>query len=327
MSRSSYKVMANGIEFSSATKFCNHFGLQYPAVRHHLQEGKTGDEILKILRQNSICRRYSTSPGRGRSVIIDDVEYKSITEASAATGLSTAEINKMLHSDLPKSTGRKVPCTIGGVTYPTREAAAKAYGLPIQTIWARVKRRGISFEEALEIGRKFQNQMFPEKSKWGTLTLSPIDVPSDNDDKDLFSDIASILSTNNFQIQCFCDEAKSVWAVRFQENLKIYAAPLDVYVLFDNNDTTRDIEFVVPKVLTFESMTASKKQVVLDKLNELNAEYNGAKISLVENQIMISWSTSIARKSIPATLFMRILYRFLGTAGVFWEGICWAEDE
>lgn len=327
MARSSYEVKANGIVFTSATKFCNYYGLQYPAVRRYLQDGKTGDDILKILRQNSLGRRYNSSPGRGKTVIIDDIEYKSVTEASAATGLSAFEISKMLSSDMPRTVGRKVPCTIGGITYPSREAAAKAYGLPIQTIWARVKRRGVSFEEALEIGRKVQNQMFPEKSKWDSLNLSPINVPTDNDVKDLLSDITSILTANNFQIQCLCDAEKSVWAVKFQENLKIYTSPLDVYILFDNNNPARDIEFLIPSVLVFELMTSTKRQVVMDKINELNASYNGAKISLVQNRLIISWSVSIARKSIPATLFMRILYRFLGTAGAFWEGICWAEDD
>ncbi len=313
--------------------FCEHYGFKYTSVKYHLRKGKSGDEIVAALRQNSLKRRYSSAPGRGKTITVNHVQYRSVVEAAGAYGIPSHRVytlskeKKISHeaaiNELVKNqAGHVTPCTIAGVNYPSREAAARAYELPMQTIRARMARRGLTFEEAILNGSRERSLMIPEKSKWNGLNLAPIETPES--DKSMLYFLSSVLSSNNYPVKCFCDQEKSVWAVRIQESMDVGGELIDIYILFNENDLGRDLEIIMPAVGKIKSLTSKERKTLLEQFNSLNNAYTGARISLDENRMVISWSAVLGRTKISATALIRMIYRFMGTAGVLWKETCWA---
>mgnify|MGYP001096836419 FL=1 len=79
---------------ASITAFCEYYGLRYTSVMYYLRKGKTGDEVLSIMRQKPASSRYSKAPGRSVPVKIGDDTFQSISEAAMAYGVSSAQIEK-----------------------------------------------------------------------------------------------------------------------------------------------------------------------------------------------------------------------------------------
>lgn len=329
------QLEAEGKTYPDVMSFCEHFGFKYTSVKYYLRQGKNGDEIVTALRRNSLKRRYSTSPGRGKPLEIDGVKYNSVVEASEAYGIPThrvytlAKAKRTTHEaamlELVKGRpGHVTPCTIAGVTYPSKEAAAKAYAIPMQTIWARMARHGLTFEQAILNGSRERTMMIPEKSKWPGINLTPIETPEE--DKSMLYYVSSILVSNNYPVKCFCDQEKKIWAVRFRESMEVGGELLEVYVLFKSDNSSRDLEFIIPVIGKIKALTSKERKTLLEQCNSLNTVYTGAKIILDENRLSVSWSVVMGKSKITATAMMRMLYRFLGTAGVLWKETLWAEQ-
>lgn len=329
------QLQAEGKTYRTVMDFCEHFGFKYTSVKYHIRKGKTGDEIVAALRQNSIKKRYSHRVGKGTPVTVNDVQYSSVVEACEAYGLQPHQVYSLTKAEkisheaaiiklIEKRPGHTTPCTISGITYPSREAAARAYSIPMQTIRARMARHGYSFEEAILYGSKERCRMVPEKTKWQDLNLKPIEPPEK--DNSLLYLIYSVLTSNNYPSKCFFDTEKHIWAVRFKESMELDSELIETYLLFDNDDPSRDLELIMPVVAKTKPLSSKERHTLLEQFNSLNNTYTGAKISMVENKISISWSIALGRAKITSTAFMRMLCRFIGTASVLWKETFWATE-
>jgi len=331
-------VIAEKTPYASITDFCNYYGLRYTSVQYHLRQGKTGDEILSILRGRSVTRRYNKAPGRAVSVQIGDETFQSISEAAMAYGVSTDEVEKAMmdgtatpafsNMALPEDPDQAIriskECIVAGVPYPSMAAAARAYGIPMVTVRSRMAREGISFEEALRRGHMERHRIIAEKSKWPGINLEPLEGEvEEKTAKELFS----ILEQNNYGPKVFWDKEAGATAIKIQESLEAISRPLDIYIVFDESDLSKDIEFIMPEIGKQKYLSDTKQVLLYQQINEMNERYIGSKISLRDRFFSARWSLTQASRSIQATAFMRCFYRFIGSTAGIWRELKWAEQE
>lgn len=332
-------VEAEQKRYTSIAEFCNYYGLRYTSVQYYLRKGKSGDEILDILQNSSISRRYNKAPGRAVCVKIGDDVFQSASEAAMAYGVSVHQIEAAMedgtvtpaifgeevgeNSDqLPR---KRIKCVIAGIPYPSRAAAARAYGIPMVTVRSRMAREGISFEEALRRGHIERHRIVAEHTKWSAENLEP--YKGDIEKKKLTDDILSLLEQNNYHTKIFQNTETKTFAILIQEALDVLSRPLDLYVLYDEHDLAKNIEFVFPNIGKQRFLSDAKQVLLYQQINEVNARYVGSKISLRDRIFSASWSITHTSRSLQATTFMRSLYRFIGSTAGIWEELRWAEQE
>lgn len=332
-------IEAEQKRYSSITEFCNYYGLRYTSVQYHLRRGKTGDEILAILQQRSVSRRYSKAPGRAVSVKIGDDIFPSISEAAMAYGVTPLQIesamldgtatpaflNMAAADDPDRLAYHAKECVIAGVTYPSLTAAARAYGIPMVTIRSRMAREGITFEEALRRGHRERHRIAAEYTKWRKINLEPF--KDDAEQMKLTNDLLSVLEQNNYHTRIFQDPDTKVFAIQIQESLDAVSRPLDIYILYDEFELSKDIEFVIPMVGKQKILSDSKQILLYQQISAANEQYIGSKVFLRDRIFSASWSIALTSRSIQVTSFMRTFYRFIGSTGGIWEELKWAEQE
>lgn len=324
-------VIAEQKRYESVSDFCDHYGLRYTSVQYHLRQGKTGDEVLAILRQRSVTRRYSKAPGRGIPVKIGDDVFQSVSEAAMAYGVSNAQIEDamvdgIVNPALLGYTSRQMKeCIVAGVTYPSMAAAARAYGIPMVTVQSRMLREKISFEEALRRGHMERHRIVAEHSKWPGMKRDPFE--GELEGKKFTKDLLSLLEQNNYHPHIFQDPESGIFAVQIQESLEAISRPLDIYILYDETELSRDIEFIIPEIGKQRILSDAKQVLLYQQINEVNEQYVGSKIFLRNRMFSASWSITHTSRSIQATAFMRSFYRFIGSTAGIWEMLKWAEQE
>lgn len=332
-------VKAEGKIFASVQDYCDHYGLRYTSVQYHLRKGKTGDEVLKILQQRSFTRQYKKSPGRSIPVKIGDDTFHSITEAAMAYGVrpdqikqaiqnGDAAIGELTGQDPSHDTGltpHEKECVIAGVSYPSMVAATRAYGIPMVTVTSRMQREGISFEEALRRGHYERRRIVAEKTKWIGFSLE--EYEGDLEEHKLVKSIVSLLKENAYSPVVFQDPDTKIFAIEIWESLEAISSPLKIYILYDERDLSKDVEFIIPAIGEQRPLSDAKRMQLYEQMNNANATYSGAKLYLKDGVFSSGWSVSLSSRTLPITSFMRSLHRFVGSTARMWEGIKWAEKE
>lgn len=330
-------VEAEGQTFVSVQNFCDYYGLKYRSALYHLQKGRTGDETINILEHRSFNRQYRKAPGRSIEVKIGDDIFKSITEAAEAYGVRPDQIKQAIQagdaaiSELTgeeQSANKKVPthvkkCVIAGVTYPSMAAAARAYGIPMATVTARMDREKISFEEALRRGHHERRRIIAEKTKWIGFSLEVFE--GDIEEHKLVNSIVSLLKENSYEPVVFQDPSTRNFAIEIWESLEAISPQLELYILYDEKDLSRDVEFIIPTIGEQRPLSDAKQMELYRQITNANATYSGAKIFLRNGVFSASWSVSLSSRTLPITSFMRSLHRFVGSTARMWEEIKWAE--
>lgn len=186
-------ITCEGKEFPSIKEFANYYGLNYSKAQYYRKRGKSPEEIVEMCRFSTASK--STTPPKDSpkrfSCEYNGVQYSSIYEASNALGLNPAQVYELrkrnnvspsaaikMAMDRREAKGkgssrRAQPCVVDGVEYESREAAILAYKLPRITVYSRMEREGISFEEALSRGRKAAVYCPPAMSLFPALRLTP----------------------------------------------------------------------------------------------------------------------------------------------------------
>lgn len=331
-------VVAEQERYASIGAFCDYYGFRYTSVMYYLRKGKTGDEILSIMKQKTASSRYSKAPGRAVSVKIGNDTFQSISEAAMAYGVSPAQIEAamadgdatpaFLNMDpLDESdtlTERMKPCTIAGVSYPSRAAAAREYGIPMVTIRSRMQRENISFEEAIRRGHIERRQIIPEKTKWTESSFSPFE--GETDGLKLTKEISSLLEKNCYRPQLLYNQ-ENLFAIHIQESLEVISPPLDLYIVCNEKDASQDIEFIIPVLGELRILSDAKQTLLYQQISEVNGKYTGAKVFLQDSFFSASWSFAQTSRALQSTFFMRTLYRFIGSTSAMWDALKWAEKE
>ena len=324
---------------ASITAFCEYYGLRYTSVMYYLRKGKTGDEVLSIMRQKPASSRYSKAPGRSVPVKIGDDTFQSISEAAMAYGVSSAQIEKAIEEgdanpafpdmnipDVPEEqTKRMKPCVVAGVSYPSQAAAARKYGVPLVTVYSRMQREHISFEEAVRRGHIERRQILPEKTKWNGQGFEPFDGVLE--EMKITKDIFTLLDKNAYHPQLLINQEKELFAIRIQESLEAITPPLDVYIVFSEKNASQDIEFIIPVLGKLRILSNVKQTLLHQQINEANGNYTGSKIFLQDGIFSAAWSFAQTSRSLQITFFMRTLYRFIGSTSAMWDTLKWAEKE
>jgi len=191
-------VEYDGKTFASIKEFVNFYGLNYSKVQYYRKLGKTPEEIIRECQFTTASKQSllggDAAGGNSIEVEYDGIPYKSIYEAATALGINPSQVyetrkrNKVSPTEAirlvleRKGKGRKpshraIPCVVAGVEYESREAAIMAYHLPRITVYSRMERENISFEEALIRGRNAAVYCPPVKSLFPSLRLVPSNAP------------------------------------------------------------------------------------------------------------------------------------------------------
>ena len=191
-------IVYDGKTFASIREFVNFYGLNYSKVQYYRKLGKSPEEIIRECQFSTASKQSllgdDASVGHSIGVEYDGVPYKSIYEAATALGINPSQVYEVRkrskvspseairlvleRSGKERKPGyRAIPCVVAGVEYASREAAIMAYHVPRITVYSRMERENISFEEALIRGRNAAIYCPPVKSLFPSLCLVPSNAP------------------------------------------------------------------------------------------------------------------------------------------------------
>lgn len=184
----------DGQTFASVKEFAYHYGLNYQKVLYYRKRGKSPGEIIDACRFSNASKSSEAPKASSKRFMFeyDGVKYNSLNEAANALGFSPNQIYEIRKRknlspaaaiayavEKRKKEGKgpawaAKKCVIDGKEYESQEAAARAYHVPIITVYSRMERDGISFEEALAGGRRASIYRPPVVSLLPNLRLMPI---------------------------------------------------------------------------------------------------------------------------------------------------------
>lgn len=225
MEAQGYHVEYEGKLFSSLRAFAEEYGLNYPKVTTYFRKGRSLEEIIEKCQFSTA----SKTPGplkegpKRKFVEYNGVQYSSIYAAAEALGISPARvysvreaqqcsaeaaIEYVLENSTPAGGSRNPssskPCIIEGISYPSREAALAAFRLKRITVYSRMARENITFEEALLRGRDAALYRKPAASKFPRLVLIPME--GELKKPEVLSDLYRSLSYYNRRVEVLMDE-------------------------------------------------------------------------------------------------------------------------
>lgn len=188
----SAQLVVGGHQYKSVADFARDYGLTYVSVIHHLQKGRTGEDVLQRLGQVPIQGRYSGPPkateGKRtrKPVSYKGVDYPSMSAACNALGITAHEVYTRTKKGISPEEAIRLaveqraedgtapsqdePITVLGVSYSSKAEACRAYNIPWQTVVARMKRSNLNFEQAVIRGNRSRDYT-AAATLWGNDTL------------------------------------------------------------------------------------------------------------------------------------------------------------
>lgn len=224
METQSYQVKYNGQEYPSLRAFADAYQLNYPRVTAHFRKGESLEEIIQKCQFSAASKRKEQPPEtpKRKYVEYDGIRYSSIYAAADALGISPARvysvrqrqkcspeaaIEYVLSNSLPaggdKNPPVSKPCVIEGIEYPSREAALAAYRMKRITVYSRMKRENISFEEAVVRGKQSALYRKPASSLFPQLHLIPMEKELTT--PEILADITRSLSYYRCRVELLAD--------------------------------------------------------------------------------------------------------------------------
>lgn len=268
-------VTCNGQEFSSFKEFTNYYGLHYTKAQYYRKQGKTPEEILEICKFTSHSKTTSDPKPSAKRYLCEynGVQYGSLNEAACALGFSPSQIYELrrrnnlspsaaiemameqrLNKGAVQKSGNHKKCVIDGIEYESQEAALRAYKIPGITVYSRMEREGISFEEALIRGRKSNLHCPPVASLFPSLRLTAC---SDEQLQDTLKELVASLQYYQCKVQILRD---------LTSQLPVLLVNGENYVYF--NQEAKGLEIISELPCTLDAET----------INLLNSAYVATKI-------------------------------------------------
>jgi len=200
MSKNTVPLICHGEEFSSIRAFADHYGLSYPKTQYALKRGKTPEELV------SSCQIRPIRDLKDHVITVNGVVFPSLADAAYSLGLPVssvygyvnrrkgemppgqaveeyiakreAKLEKAMLADSnleekqkPRNEDKRKPCIVDGQKFSSRKEAAQAFGVPLITIYSRMQRDGLSFEDALVRGRAAKTYHKPASSQFLSFQL------------------------------------------------------------------------------------------------------------------------------------------------------------
>lgn len=266
-------ITCEGKEFPSIKEFANYYGLNYSKAQYYRKRGRSPEEIVEACRFSTASKTVAPpkdSPKRF-TCEYNGVQYSSIYEAANALGLNPAQVYELRkRNNVSPSTAiemaierraskgkgdarRAQPCVIDGVEYESREAAILAYKLPRVTVYSRMEREGISFEEALSRGRKASVYCPPTMSLFPALRLTPTHALS----QPILEELSTSLDYYRKKVSAMRDMITLIPVLVVEEN---------IYLFFNHEAHGLEIVSTLPI------------QTDMETLNAINGAYANTKI-------------------------------------------------
>ena len=178
-----------------------------------------------------------------------------------------------------KSRGRATPCIIDGKKFASKSEACDYYGVKYVTINTRMKRKNITFEEAI-LRRKDSNFNSP----WIDLNLVPTNIFSN----EAAAKVLQQFITAGRTIQQLGDTHQNIDAIRFADDLTKRRHSREIMILVkEGDDGLYDIVYVIPELAVVHK-ALSKNSEVLTKINRLNQQIMGVKLTLYGGKVIAS---------------------------------------
>lgn len=333
------EVVVGEQKYESITAFCNAYGLKYPATSVLLRKGVEPETIIANAGSLPTTTRYKPGAKTAIPCSYNGVDYPSITAAADALGIpshripacmkarkcSASEAIKYLMEEADEyarrpveDIGAKRPCTINGVLYSSQAAACKAYGVRAITVYSRMSREGISFEEALASGGVARKHVKPMIELWEKISLSPF---TPTEDGNILLQIADALTKTGLEVNCLYDASLEVAAVKIEASLHAVSDFREVYILlpYPSCPSITDVEFILPCLCQCNSSSMPQKMRILDKINVINTKYAGACLSMVDKNLRVSSAATQSGSHLNIRVFLRNFHRFLGTAAAMYD--------
>lgn len=335
--RRNREVIVYGHTYDSIMEFCDAYNLKYPNTSAQLREGVSPEVIVENSGNLPSVPRSKSGVRASIPCSYDGVDYPSMTAAADALGIPAHRIPAYMKTNhcsaneaiaalmqLGESRinnagkGKREPCVVDGVTYPSRGAACHAYGVRYVSVHSRMRREGLSFEEALSSGGFARKHMQAMKSSWGAVHLFPF-TPEDNNS--VLTQIGSMLKDSGLQPEYQYDSAREIAAVKVSPTLHAISDARDMYILMpypDKNSLT-DVEIMIPFLCSCEMSDETFALSTLHRINALNRKYTGVCLFVGDGQLSLSAAVTVKTEYINKRTFLRAYQRVVGTAAGIYD--------
>lgn len=338
-------VQAHGIVFPSIMSFCNHYGLHYPLVQHYLRRGISPEEIiLQSAVASNKGRQLKEKPGRHYLCEYDGVQYQSLSEAAEILGLSlswlynlkkkhqlsaSAALNLAMEKKrkTPKNhiVDNRKPCVVDGRYFESQTAALRAFQIPQITVYSRMQREGITFEEALMRGRKDRQQIKPIYSGFKDLHLHKVDSEEFTQIGGQISAIYHDLIYSQRTCTCYRDYDLNSYVLQINEFCNPLQQELSYYIHYQVKESgpTGVLEFIAPRLFSFIEISEREEIVLLKYLNDVNSTYLNMKVFYEgkKQTVNASWSQIIKPKQKETKPAIVSFLHFIGNCEIVCESL------
>ena len=188
------------------------------------------------------------------------------------------------------------PCQVGGQVFPSQAAAARAYAMPIQTIYSRMRRQGLTFSEAILRGYREERMLSPIPELYGLYHQALLPYPSL--DSASLEDLRQVLAAAGFPCQSHHTEDSACQAIQSS------------FEILDGQQMTLWLLYL-PSREFLELMTPDLAPSP-ECLDTLNRQAANVKFWTEGGQLLASTGHPFRRTGEGTKRGLALVYRFLG---------------
>lgn len=285
------QINYNGMCFESPEEFATYLNINQHTARTYLSQGMAPEalaEHAKVLAPMTAARQQGQPFDQQalREQPFGQLTPNLKSRLSTGQGVITENTNPQ---------GRRVPCVVGGIEYASHKQAATAHGLPLQTVFSRMSRNHMSFEEAVLMGSREQRIITPVPELLGT--KGQWNKVASFEKKASMEAMRCILAGAGF----ICELYASDGIKAIKSSTSILGTPVEFFVI--HSETDEYCEVVVSKLMHGDPALA----------NRMNNSTAGMRFRIDKNDIMSASTGSIFRRTgANAKLLLREVYRLFG---------------
>lgn len=291
----------NGKNYRSLAEFAQEYGLRYPTTVAQYNKQKLSLE--------QIIERQKTHRNKTKKNIVvceyDGQQFHSLFDAGEALGISPSTLYTIKKKEAVspseaidiamkrrspnRGKGRCKAIIVNGVSYESQTAALEAYEVPAVTVTTRMRREGISFEEALLRGSRNKKRIRPNMPNATFLKaekLNPITI-EELDDNQLA--LYEKIEFQSMPIELFCDGNNSI-VIKTEERIGENNKKIAVYFIYHKNE----IEILVPDLVKIQK--EEMPEDFFETLAKLNEKYLGLKVGYHRQRHALYVSSSVYGK-------------------------------
>jgi len=319
--------------FDSIIAFCEAFGCRVSTAQKKFMRGIPPSQVIK---DNQLYKRHKRAPvqhKRQYPCSYAGENYSSLSEAASALGIPLYWLYnfKKKHNYSPQTAleqavkayaeaktgheaGSCIPCVIDGTAYPSRAAACRAYDIPAITVYSRMEREGITFEEALTRGNNDRKRITPVPVKFNSLRLVRGDIAELPPELSIVA-LYDILRKYKYLPEYY-KAVSGELILKIGETFPSTQMPYSMYIVFPAASAKGSVpvEIVVPKLVTYPHELPDGTSL-FQRLNELNLKYINLKLVYDPPSKTVSavWAQTIKQTHGQISDMLQTIFFLLGT--------------